>query len=92
MIQDIINISHEAGEIVRNGFGRNLTIEFKTGESNLVTDIDKASEKYIKEFIQKKYPSHSILAEESGELKNQSEFLWVIDPLDGTTNFAHGLP
>lgn len=92
MIQDIINISHEAGEIVRNGFGRNLTIEFKTGETNLVTDIDKASEKYIKEFVQKKYPSHSILAEESGELKNQSEYLWVVDPLDGTTNFAHGLP
>lgn len=92
MIQDIINISHEAGEIIRNGFGKNLEIEFKTGESNLVTNVDKASEKHIKEFIQKKYPSHSILAEESGELKNTSEYLWVVDPVDGTTNFAHGLP
>ncbi len=92
MIQDLINISHEAGEIIRNGFGKDLNIEFKTGETNLVTDVDKASEKHIKEFIQKKYPAHSILAEESGELKNESEYLWVIDPVDGTTNFAHGLP
>lgn len=92
MIQDLVNISHEAGEIVRNGFGRNLNIEFKTGETNIVTNVDKASEKHIKEFIKKKYPAHSILAEESGELKNESEYLWVIDPVDGTTNFAHGLP
>jgi myo-inositol-1(or 4)-monophosphatase len=92
MIQDIINISHEAGEIVREGFGKNFGIEYKTNEANLVTDIDKASEKHIKEFIQKKYPSHSILAEEGGETKNELEYLWVVDPIDGTTNFAHGLP
>ncbi len=92
MIQDIIDISHEAGEIIRDGFGKNFGIEYKTNESNLVTDIDKASEKHIKEFVQKKYPSHSILAEESGESKNHSDYLWVIDPIDGTTNFAHGLP
>ena len=92
MIQDIIQISHEAGEIVRNGFGKNFGIEFKTNEANLVTDIDKASEKHIKEFIQKKYPAHSILAEEGGEIKKDSEYQWVIDPIDGTTNFAHGLP
>ncbi len=92
MIQDIIQISHEAGEIVRDGFGKNFNIEYKSNEANLVTDIDKASEKHIKEFIGKKYPSHSILAEEGGETKNESEYLWVVDPIDGTTNFAHGLP
>lgn len=92
MIQDLIQISHEAGEIIRNGFGKKFGIEFKTNESNLVTDIDKASEKLIKDFIQKKYPSHSILAEESGRLKKDSDYLWVVDPIDGTTNFAHGLP
>ncbi len=92
MIQDIIQVSREAGEIVREGFGKNFNVEYKTNEANLVTDIDKASEKYIKEFIQKKYPSHSILAEEGGETKNDSEYLWVVDPIDGTTNFAHGLP
>ena len=92
MIHDIIQISHEAGEIIRNSFGKDFGIEYKTNEANLVTEVDKASEKHIKEFIQKKYPSHSILAEESGESKKDSEYLWVIDPIDGTTNFAHGLP
>ncbi|HSL90726.1 MAG TPA: inositol monophosphatase family protein [Ignavibacteriaceae bacterium] len=92
MINDLIEISKEAGEIVREGYRQNFKVEFKTGENNLVTEIDKKSEQTIIEFIQKKYPSHAILAEERGELKNDSEYLWVIDPLDGTTNFAHGLP
>ncbi len=92
MIEDIIEISKSAGEIIREGFGTNFNIEFKTNESNLVTTIDKASEKLITEFIKKKYPTHGILAEEGGETKNSSEYVWVVDPLDGTTNFAHGLP
>jgi myo-inositol-1(or 4)-monophosphatase len=92
MIEDIIKISKEAGSIIRNGFGTNLNIEFKTNETNLVTQIDKASEKLIKEFISEKYPTHGILAEESGETKNSSDYVWVVDPLDGTTNFAHSLP
>jgi myo-inositol-1(or 4)-monophosphatase len=92
MIEDIIKISKEAGSIIRNGFGTNLNIEFKTNETNLVTQIDKASEKLIKEVISEKYPTHGILAEESGETKNSSDYVWVVDPLDGTTNFAHSLP
>lgn len=92
MIEDIIEIAKNAGEIIREGFGTNFNIEFKTNESNLVTTIDKASEKLITEFIKKKYPTHGILAEEGGETKNSSEYVWVVDPLDGTTNFAHGLP
>ena len=92
MINDIIYISREAGKLIRAGFGRNFNIEFKTNESNLVTDIDKASEELILGFIKKNYPDHNILAEENGEVNNNSDFLWVVDPLDGTTNFAHGLP
>ncbi|MEO8398673.1 MAG: inositol monophosphatase family protein [Ignavibacteriaceae bacterium] len=93
MIDDIIEISKQAGELIREGFGKNFKIEYKTNEINLVTEIDKASEKMITDFIKNKYPGHSILAEESGEYKNKnSDFIWVIDPLDGTTNFAHGLP
>jgi myo-inositol-1(or 4)-monophosphatase len=92
MLNDIISISREAGDLIRQGFGTILDIEYKTDVNNLVTHIDKASEKIIIDFIRKKYPSHSILAEESGEEKHDSEYLWVIDPLDGTTNFAHGLP
>jgi myo-inositol-1(or 4)-monophosphatase len=92
MIQDIISIAKEAGEIIREGFGKNIQIEFKSGENNLVTEIDKKSEKVIIDLIQRKYSSHSILTEERGELLQNSEYLWVIDPLDGTSNFAHGLP
>ncbi len=92
MIKDILEIAGIAGEIIRDGFGKNFQIEYKTNEKNLVTEIDKKSEKTIMDFITKKYPAHAILAEESGEHKKDSEYLWVIDPLDGTTNFAHGLP
>ncbi len=95
MIIDLINISKEAGQLVKEKFGKNLEIEFKTNELNLVTEADKASEKLITDFIKKKYPSHGILAEEGSQVdpaKGGTEYLWVIDPLDGTTNFAHGLP
>ena len=92
MIDDIIQISKEAGELIRNGFGKTHSIEFKTNELNLVTETDKASEKLITDFIKKKYPSHGILAEEGSEMNKSAEYLWVVDPLDGTTNFAHGFP
>ncbi len=92
MITDILEIAGIAGEIIREGFGKNFQIEYKTNEKNLVTEIDKKSENAIIDFISKKFPSHNILTEESGEHKKDSDFLWVIDPLDGTTNFAHGLP
>jgi len=92
MISDIITVAKEAGEIIRDGFGKNFSIEFKSNESNLVTEIDKKSEKHILDFISKKYPTHSLLTEESGEFDKKSEYVWVIDPLDGTSNFAHGFP
>ena len=92
MIDDIIQISKTAGELIRNAFGKSHSIEFKTNELNLVTETDKASEKLITDFIRKKYSSHGILAEEGSDLNKSAEYLWVVDPLDGTTNFAHGLP
>jgi myo-inositol-1(or 4)-monophosphatase len=92
MIKDILEIAGIAGAIIREGFGKNFQIEYKTNEKNLVTEIDKKSERAIMDFISKKYPRHNILTEESGEHKKNSDYLWVIDPLDGTTNFAHGLP
>ncbi len=92
MINDLMAISKEAGEIVREGFHQNLKIEYKSNESDLVTNIDKASEKLITDFVKKKYPSHGILAEEGGNIKDGAEYIWIIDPLDGTVNFAHGLP
>ncbi len=92
MINDIIQIAKEAGEIIRGSYRQNFDIEFKTNHTNLVTEVDKKSEQYIIDFINKKYPGHGILAEESGGNYRNKEYIWVIDPLDGTTNFAHGLP
>ncbi|MCW8849714.1 MAG: inositol monophosphatase [Melioribacteraceae bacterium] len=92
MINNVINIAKEAGEIIREGFSNSISIEYKTDVSNLVTNIDKAAEKIITDYIQKQYPLHSIRAEESGNNKKSSEYTWVIDPIDGTTNFAHKLP
>lgn len=92
MLDDIIFIAKEAGQIIRNGFKQNYTIKYKSSEIDLVTSVDEASEKCVIEFIQKKFPTHGILSEESGNVKTGGDYLWVIDPLDGTTNFAHGLP
>ncbi|MCF6268877.1 MAG: inositol monophosphatase [Melioribacteraceae bacterium] len=92
MIQKIINISKEAGEIIREGFGKKLTLEYKSNITDFVTNIDKEAENKIIEFIKKEYPSHNVLAEESGVDNRNSKYTWVIDPLDGTMNFAHGLP
>lgn len=92
MIEKIIGIAKEAGAIVREGFGKNFSVETKGSLTNLVTEFDKKSESTIINYIKKEFPTHSVLAEESGNHNSGSEYLWVIDPLDGTTNFAHGLP
>ncbi|MFH0735919.1 MAG: inositol monophosphatase family protein [bacterium] len=92
MLNKIIDISERAGDIIRAGFRTNFSIKFKTNESNLVTSIDEASERCIVNFIKKEFPTHGILTEESGNVKTGGDYLWVIDPLDGTSNFAHGLP
>ena len=68
-----------------------LTIENKS-INDFVTEVDKAAEKAIINEIKKVFPNHSILAEESGETLGDSDFQWIIDPLDGTTNYLHGFP
>lgn len=92
MLNDLIYIAKTSGDIIRSYFGKNFTIEIKSDVKDLVTQADKESEKTIIDFINKKYPTHGILAEESGSQSNDADYLWVIDPLDGTSNFAHGLP
>ena len=85
--------AREAGHILLEKFGRKIGVS-KKGEINLVTEADLASEKYIIDKIKTHHPRHSILAEESGEavLIGGGSHKWIIDPLDGTTNFAHGYP
>ncbi|HEY5997449.1 MAG TPA: inositol monophosphatase family protein [Candidatus Deferrimicrobiaceae bacterium] len=80
-----------AGEILRKGYGQRQNIHFK-GEINLVTDVDRASEAYIKGRIRERFPDHGIMAEESPEDKSPSAYRWIVDPLDGTTNYAHNYP
>lgn len=80
-----------AAEIMRF-FQQSFTISNKEGVNNLVTEADHASEKAILSVIKRDYPDHQILAEESGALSQNSEFKWVIDPIDGTVNFAQGIP
>lgn len=86
--------ARDAGQILLDWYGRKINVS-KKGDINLVTEADLASEKYIIERIRSYYPKHAILAEESGEavvLDGSSAWKWIIDPLDGTTNFAHGYP
>ena len=73
-------------------FGNISSLEKKSTNIDLLTKADIDSEKYIINQIRSTYPNHSILSEESGDLSTESEYLWVIDPLDGTTNFTHNLP
>jgi myo-inositol-1(or 4)-monophosphatase len=97
MLELAIRAAREAGAILRDYAGRQFQIEHK-GRINLVTEADLASEHHIKELIAAHYPTHRILAEESGasdtdkESGQTSDYCWIIDPLDGTTNFAHGYP
>lgn len=94
MINFAIETAREAGQILLEKFGRKLNIS-KKGDINLVTEADLASEKLIIERIKTYYPKHSILAEESGDaviIGGENKWKWIIDPLDGTTNFAHGYP
>lgn len=83
----------DAGARLRKHYGRVRTIRFKAGSiTNLVTNVDQEIEAFIKNKIHKAFPKDSILAEESEIEKADAKRWWIIDPLDGTTNFAHGLP
>jgi myo-inositol-1(or 4)-monophosphatase len=88
-----VKAARRAGQIINRAALEldNLQIARK-GQSDYVTHVDRAAEDAIKEVLLEAYPSHGILAEESGKTPGKSEFEWIIDPLDGTTNFIHGFP
>ena len=87
----IETVAVEAGALLRERIDDRHTVQYK-GEINLVTEADRLSEALIVERIRRAFPDHDILAEESPETANGSGFRWIIDPLDGTTNYAHGYP
>jgi myo-inositol-1(or 4)-monophosphatase len=87
-----LEAAREAGELLRAKLGTPLRVEFKGAHNDLVTDADKASEALIAAKIRDRYPEHRILAEEGTTGGQESPYRWVIDPVDGTTNFAHAVP
>jgi len=85
------SIAREAGTLLREYYHRGVTAEYK-GDVDLVTEADRASEKLIVARLKKQLPEHGVYGEEGSRQGLDKEFRWYIDPLDGTTNFAHGFP
>jgi myo-inositol-1(or 4)-monophosphatase len=90
-LEAAVEIAREAGKILREELGRPADITYK-GDVDLVTQADRRSEDMIVGRLRKYFPEHSIAAEEGTGQENTSEYCWHVDPLDGTTNFAHGYP
>lgn len=86
-----VDVARQAGVLLKGKFYLPHTIEYK-GRINIVTEADHASEALIIKRIRNAYPDHDILTEESPGIVTGSDFRWIIDPLDGTTNYAHGYP
>ena len=86
-----IETAREAGAILLAEFDRPVKISYK-GEVDIVTQADKRSEQAIVSRLRSHFPKHAIVAEEGGGTESESPFRWHVDPLDGTTNFAHGYP
>src|SRR4051794_12267542 len=94
IIATAIDAVLEAGAIHRAQYGRSFRVA-KKGAIDLVTEVDFAVERRVRELVEGRFPTHAIVAEESDDPAQRAVkpgFCWVIDPLDGTTNFAHGLP
>ena len=90
-VQQIETWARQAGEILMSGLGENIQIDHKS-EIDLVTDIDRRSEEFLLNSILESYPDDRIVAEESGVIEGKNGNVWHIDPLDGTVNYAHGIP
>jgi myo-inositol-1(or 4)-monophosphatase len=93
MLKTILVKAAEAGaERLQHFFSGEFAISHKEGVNNLVTEADHAAEKAIIETIQAEFADHFILSEETGEMSSSSNIKWIIDPIDGTVNFANGIP
>lgn len=90
-LKDVETLARNAGAILREGYNKEHDIQYK-GVIDLVTEIDHASEAFLLNEINTRFPGGHIFAEESGETQGQNEDIWYIDPLDGTVNYAHHVP
>jgi myo-inositol-1(or 4)-monophosphatase len=90
-LEAAVAAAEAAGEVIREGFGRSESVEYKE-EAELVTETDERAEQKIKDVLRDAFPDHGILTEEGGELEGEGGARWIVDPLDGTTNYVHGVP
>ena len=90
-LSEVETLAREAGEILRLGYGSRHQVDHK-GIIDLVTEVDRRSEGFLLGEILRRYPDHKVLAEESGVSAGEDCCLWYVDPLDGTVNYAHGVP
>lgn len=88
----LLRAALESGHLIKEMSTQNFSISNKEGINNLVTEVDHASENLIIDIIRKEFPDHFILTEESGAHFQDSPYKWIIDPIDGTVNFANGIP
>ena len=84
-------IAREAGELLMKFYRQRVKIEYK-GDADLVTAADRASEELILDRIRARWPEHDVVGEEGAKIETGADYKWFVDPLDGTTNFAHGFP
>ncbi len=92
MKETLLLAMQEAGNILLENFGKISEYEVKESQSSIVTKSDVESEKMIMQIISETFPLHNLLGEETGFRNNNSEYTWIVDPIDGTSNFAAGIP
>jgi myo-inositol-1(or 4)-monophosphatase len=92
LLKTLLKATDAGAKQLKKYFNGNFTISNKEGINNLVTEADHASEKAIIKVIKRDFPDHFILSEEVGEIVTGSEYKWIVDPIDGTINFANGVP
>jgi myo-inositol-1(or 4)-monophosphatase len=91
LLEETVRISRLAGKLLKDRLLTDFAVDHK-GRVDLVTDVDRAAQDLIKQEVLHKYPDHGILAEENLDIQGSGKFLWIVDPLDGTTNYAHRFP
>ncbi|MDZ4717433.1 MAG: inositol monophosphatase family protein [Roseiflexaceae bacterium] len=91
MLDFAVTVARRAGALLLDGLAQRPAVELKS-PFEVVTAIDRASEALIVRAIADQFPDHAVLAEEGGGIERASEYLWIVDPLDGTNNYAHGFP
>ncbi|MFT4061623.1 MAG: inositol monophosphatase family protein [Edaphocola sp.] len=92
MKETLMRAIMEAGELVGKSFNGPFAVTNKEGKNNLVTEIDQASERLINSIVKEAYPHHGFVGEEYGSHDGEAYYKWIVDPIDGTVNFAHGVP